>query len=272
MTRPSIGGQGGPSRVPASGHDAAFGATIVAGRADREDHPELIRPLPTRHQAEILMPFLSHGRRPRPSHRGIMDRQELRARAASEEEVEIVRGLGFDRFRGSGLGRALLASALVLSLAVLPSCSKKPDTETTYDETTTGVSEGPVSGSSLDQFKKGTLGAGQQGPLQDVHFGYDSYELSDNARELLRINADWLRENPDAKVEVEGHTDSRGTVEYNLALGAKRATAARDYLVSLGISASRITTISYGKELPLCQEESESCWAENRRAHFVVLS
>ena len=172
----------------------------------------------------------------------------------------------------AGMARPLVAVGLVVALAVLPSCSKKKDTETTYDETTTGVTEGPAPGSSLDQFKRGTLGTAQQGPLQDVHFAYDSFELSDNARELLRINADWLRDNPEAKVEVEGHTDSRGTVEYNLALGAKRATAARDYLVSLGISADRITTISYGKELPLCQEESESCWAENRRAHFVVLS
>jgi peptidoglycan-associated lipoprotein len=187
----------------------------------------------------------------------------------------MVRGsVGLDRFRRDGLARVGLVASLALALAVLPSCSKKKETESMYDESgTTGVSEGPVSGSSLDQFKRGTLGSSaQQGPLQDVHFGYDSFELSDNARELLRMNADWLRDHPEARVEVEGHTDSRGTVEYNLALGAKRATAARDYLVSLGVSASRITTISYGKELPLCQEESESCWAENRRAHFVVLS
>jgi peptidoglycan-associated lipoprotein len=183
------------------------------------------------------------------------------------------RGVGSaGRFRGTRWDRPALAVALVAMAAVLQACPKKPDTETTYDETRTGMEEGTVPGSSLDQFKRGTLGSAQQGPLQDVHFAYDSYELSDNARELLRMNADWLRENPEAKVEVEGHTDSRGTVEYNLALGAKRATAARDYLVSLGIASERITTISYGKELPICHEETESCWAENRRAHFVVLS
>jgi peptidoglycan-associated lipoprotein len=189
------------------------------------------------------------------------------------EEVEMV-SWGSSSGRASArIGRASLALALAAMLAASAGCSKK-EPESPYEPAPgAGMGEGTVSGSSLDQFKRGTLGAeGQQGPLQDVHFGYDSFELSDNARELLRVNADWLREHANTKVEVEGHTDSRGTVEYNLALGAKRATAARDYLVSLGISADRITTISYGKELPLCQEESESCWAENRRAHFVVLS
>lgn len=199
-----------------------------------------------------------------------MDRQVM------GEEVAMARGASsFCRSMVSRRvsGGRLLALAVAISLAALPGCSKKQP-ESAYDQTGgTGLSEGNVSGSSLDQFKRGTLGSGEeQGPLQDIHFAYDSYELSDNARELLRMNADWLRENPKAKVEVEGHTDSRGTVEYNLALGAKRATAARDYLVSLGVSSERITTISYGKELPLCHEETESCWEKNRRAHFVVLS
>lgn len=200
-----------------------------------------------------------------------MDRQVM------GEEVAMARGagsVGRTAVWGRRSAARLLALAVVASLAMLPGCSKKQP-ESAYDQngSGSGLSEGNVSGSSLDQFKHGTLGSGQdQGPLQDIHFAYDSFELSDNARELLRMNADWLRENPKAKVEVEGHTDSRGTVEYNLALGAKRATAARDYLVSLGVSSERITTISYGKELPLCHEETESCWAENRRAHFVVLS
>jgi peptidoglycan-associated lipoprotein len=196
---------------------------------------------------------------------------DYRQDEARDEEVEMVRSVGSFGRPSARARWALIAGALALALVVAPGCSKK--TESPYEPAPgAGIGEGTVSGSSLDQFKRGTLGEGQQGPLQDVHFGYDSYELSDNARELLRTNADWLRENPNAKVEVEGHTDSRGTVEYNLALGAKRATAARDYLVSLGVSGERITTISYGKELPLCHEETESCWAQNRRAHFVVLS
>lgn len=127
-------------------------------------------------------------------------------------------------------------------------------------------------GTSLDSYRQGTLGGGSQGPLDDIYFDYDSYGLSMDARELLNLNAEWLRANPGARIEIEGHCDSRGTIEYNLGLGARRATAVRDYLVSVGISPERMSTISYGKELPLCRDETPSCWAQNRRAHLVVLS
>jgi peptidoglycan-associated lipoprotein len=80
----------------------------------------------------------------------------------------------------------------------------------------------------------------------------------------------WLRDNTKASVELEGHCDNRGTIEYNLALGAKRAKAVQDYLTTQGIAAERVKTISYGKELPLCHEDTEECWARNRRVHFVV--
>jgi peptidoglycan-associated lipoprotein len=96
--------------------------------------------------------------------------------------------------------------------------------------------------------------------------------LTGEAREILRTNADWMRSSAQSKVEVEGHCDERGTAEYNLALGAKRAKSARDYLVSLGVSPDRLSTISYGEELPLCREATESCWQENRRVHFLVLN
>jgi peptidoglycan-associated lipoprotein len=131
--------------------------------------------------------------------------------------------------------------------------------------------EGIGAGSSLERYKAGTLGAGEEGPLQDIHFAFDSYELDEASRSILRSNGDWLKEHPQAKVELEGHCDERGTVEYNLALGAKRARAAKDYLVALGVSADRLTTISYGEELPLCHEHDEECWQKNRRVHFVVL-
>ena len=127
-------------------------------------------------------------------------------------------------------------------------------------------------GSSLAQFRSGTLGGEATGPLDDIFFGYDAYDLSAEARERLASNAEWLQANPSSRVEIEGHCDSRGTIEYNLALGARRATSVRDYLVSLGIASSRITTISYGKELPACHAETASCWQKNRRAHFVLLS
>lgn len=115
-------------------------------------------------------------------------------------------------------------------------------------------------------------GRGEGGPLGDVLFDYDSYDLSSDGRSTLQSNANWLRNNSLVRVEIEGHCDERGTVEYNLALGAKRAKAVRDYLVSLGVSPERLSTISYGEELPLCRDMTEGCWQQNRRAHFLVLT
>jgi peptidoglycan-associated lipoprotein len=107
-------------------------------------------------------------------------------------------------------------------------------------------------------------------PLAHVAFELDSYTLSEAARTALDRNAAWLRRWTSTKVTVEGHADSRGTNEYNLALGDRRAAAVRDYLVSLGISADRIGAVSKGEEQPFCREESEACWAQNRRGFFVV--
>jgi peptidoglycan-associated lipoprotein len=106
--------------------------------------------------------------------------------------------------------------------------------------------------------------------LRDVHFDFDRYEIRPQDKEILKGNAEWLTANPRALLLIEGHADERGTNEYNLALGERRAKATRDYLVSLGIDAARITLISYGEERPLCTERTEACWARNRRAHFLV--
>jgi peptidoglycan-associated lipoprotein len=110
------------------------------------------------------------------------------------------------------------------------------------------------------------------GPLKDIYFEYDSADLRNDARETLRANADWLKKNPSARVEIEGHCDDRGTNEYNLALGAKRAQSAKNYLTTLGIAADRLSTISYGEEIPVCKEQNESCWRQNRRARFVIIA
>ena len=107
-------------------------------------------------------------------------------------------------------------------------------------------------------------------PLQDVYFDYDKADLRDEARAALQKNAEWMKRWASARTVIEGHCDSRGTAEYNLALGDKRATAARDYLVSLGVSADRIQTVSKGKEAPFCSEETEGCWSQNRRGHFII--
>lgn len=108
-------------------------------------------------------------------------------------------------------------------------------------------------------------------PVKEVYFDFDRYDLRADARETLKQNADWLKANASARVEIEGHCDERGTNEYNLALGAKRAQAAKDYLVSLGIAANRLSTISYGEEVPVCRDKTEECWQRNRRARFVIL-
>ena len=108
--------------------------------------------------------------------------------------------------------------------------------------------------------------------LKDVHFDFDRYEVRSGDEEILKEDAAWLKKNPKTKVQVEGHCDERGTVEYNLALGERRANYIKQYLVSLGIAADRISTISYGKERPLDPGHDEEAWAKNRRVHFVVLS
>jgi peptidoglycan-associated lipoprotein len=134
-----------------------------------------------------------------------------------------------------------------------------------------GTKEAETGRSSLDDLKGGKAPVTPaSSPLKDVFFDFDRYDLSADARTVLRANADWLKKNPAARVEIEGHCDERGTSEYNLALGAKRAQAARDYLSSLGVAGERLSTTSYGEEIPVCRETTESCWKQNRRARFVV--
>jgi peptidoglycan-associated lipoprotein len=111
----------------------------------------------------------------------------------------------------------------------------------------------------------------REGLLGTVLFDYDSAELSQAARERLTSNARFLRERPELVVAIEGHADERGTNEYNLALGERRAGAAQQLLVTLGISPDRLRTISYGEERPKCSIPAESCWSTNRRAEFVVV-
>jgi peptidoglycan-associated lipoprotein len=135
-----------------------------------------------------------------------------------------------------------------------------------------GGKETDTDQSSLKQFQEGKAPiTPASSPLKDVYFEYDRYDLSSDARTVLRANADWLKSNSNARVEIEGHCDDRGTNEYNLALGAKRAQSVREYLATLGVAAARLSTISYGEEIPVCREQDESCWKQNRRARFVVL-
>ncbi len=109
-----------------------------------------------------------------------------------------------------------------------------------------------------------------EGLIGDVYFDFDKYELKPNARDRLAKNAKFMRDYPSVQVNIEGHCDERGTNEYNIALGDRRANAAADYLGSLGVTGSRMRTVSFGEEAPACRESSEACWAENRRARFVI--
>lgn len=163
--------------------------------------------------------------------------------------------------------------AVMVVALVAGGCSSKKKGSELEGQGGAGLSDESLGGAggSLALAKSGRLGAegGDTGPLHDIHFDYDSFELDETSRQVLQENAEWLKDHSGVRVEIEGHCDDRGTVEYNLALGAKRAAAAKNYLVALGIGRDRMTTISYGEELPICHEETEECWSRNRRAHSV---
>lgn len=106
--------------------------------------------------------------------------------------------------------------------------------------------------------------------LTDVLFAYDSWQINEEGRHVLAVDADWIRANPGSLIKIEGHCDERGTSAYNLVLGEKRAKAVRNYLVELGVAANQLSVVSYGKERPFCQEHAESCYQQNRRGHLVV--
>lgn len=107
-------------------------------------------------------------------------------------------------------------------------------------------------------------------PLGDVMFDYDQSAIKEDQRALLQKNADWMRRWTTTRVTIEGHADARGTNEYNLALGERRGNAVKDYLVSLGITADRMTVISKGEEAPVCSDTSDACYQRNRRGHFII--
>ena len=186
------------------------------------------------------------------------------------------------------LRKALVSLSCSLSLLLLVSCVPPPEPGEQGTDPAAGaqndagaITEGTLSQGSGQQeagqgLGQGSLAAHQegtspdQGVLEDVYFEFDRSELGAEARDALQRNSDWIKQNPGVSVEIEGHADNRGTNEYNLALGARRAQAVKDYLVTLGNAPDRLSTISYGEELPVCGTDSEECWRKNRRAHFVV--
>jgi peptidoglycan-associated lipoprotein len=127
------------------------------------------------------------------------------------------------------------------------------------------ITEDPLKVTDIDKIN-------QNSPFQPVFFAYDSTEIDALGQQVLTANAAILKKYPEWVITIEGHADERGTAEYNLALGTRRASAARDYLISLGIPGDRLRTVSYGKEFPFDPTHNESGWSKNRRAHFVLTS
>lgn len=177
----------------------------------------------------------------------------------------------------SGSVKLIFAGAVIYGMAGCSSTKPPDKTQTSAPAAEASNSDnnrmaGTPSGqsSSLDQLKKGgAVGTPSSSPLKDIYFDFDRYDLRADARDVLKANADWLKQNPSATIEIEGHCDERGTAEYNLALGAKRAQSAKDYLTTLGVDGQRLSTISYGQEIPVCSEHTEECWQKNRHDRFV---
>lgn len=168
---------------------------------------------------------------------------------------------------------SLLRNLSILSVAVLALAACSKDTKDSMQEATTpgvGVTDGMATGTD----QAGVAGQVLPGSQEDltvnvgdrVFFGYDQVDLTAEAKQTLGLQAEWLKKYPNITVTIEGHADERGTREYNLALGDRRANAARSYLMSLGVDAGRIQTISYGKERPAVFGSDDQSWAQNRRA------
>jgi peptidoglycan-associated lipoprotein len=162
--------------------------------------------------------------------------------------------------------RTTLASAALLSLALLAGCQSKAGTDTVSSDS---AATGAVSVS--DPAPQQLPFASQLQTVGDrVHFALDRYDLAPDAEATLQQQAALLQSHPEVSVTIQGHADERGTREYNLALGERRADSVRNYLIALGIPGERISVVSYGKERPECADAAETCWAQNRRGVTVV--
>lgn len=137
---------------------------------------------------------------------------------------------------------------------------------------TESTSENSAVDSAAMSFDASGSDSGKIDGLKTVFFDYDKSTLSAEAKRTIAGNVEWMKKNANTKVQIEGHCDNRGSIEYNVALGERRANAVRDYMASLGIAGSRLATISYGEEKPLVSSENESAWKKNRRANFVPSS
>ena len=176
--------------------------------------------------------------------------------------------------------RIVVASVIMMAMLGFFGCGKKDQVQPGPDEVefigleeTMREPEAPedVEAGLDEESLQAQAREALQSQLQDIHFEFDKYNIRPQAREILKQNYAVLREVSGVEVLIEGHCDERGTVEYNLALGQRRANATQDYLISLGMDSFRLSTVSYGEERPLDPRSNEEAWAKNRRSHFVVL-
>jgi len=181
---------------------------------------------------------------------------------AKTRELHGTKGTSSVAWRGSVLGSVLLLAGALL----LAGCPKKPEVATGAPR-----AEAPAPVPEARPEPAPPAPAPAKEPLQDVFFDFDKAVIRDDGKKSLNENIQWLKANPAVQIRVEGHCDERGTNEYNLALGERRAKVVRDYLVAGGIDAKRISTVSYGEERPFVQGHDESAWKGNRRGHFVVV-
>ena len=170
---------------------------------------------------------------------------------------------------------------LLIGLVALSGCPKKAEVtmipEAQQEKTSAAESVAPPeekkeAAKSADEEVKARAVIAQAKGLQSVYFEFDQSSIRDEAKAVMKANAEWLKVHAQSKIKIEGNTDERGTREYNQALGQRRATNAKKYLADMGISASRISLVSYGKEKPGCTESAEGCWQKNRKDDFVVVS
>ncbi len=178
----------------------------------------------------------------------------------------------------------LVCTVLVLMLPLVAGCAKKkpmtaapeeaappPPVAQEVTEAPSPTTEGDVQPDPLSEdIQSVNAYVYESGLIGDVYFEFDRYELQAEARNRLQKNAEFMKAHPEFVFSVEGHCDERGTNEYNLALGDRRASAAMAYMADLGVPESAAQTITYGEERPVCTQSNESCWWRNRRAHFVI--
>ncbi len=169
--------------------------------------------------------------------------------------------------------RSIKFTALFLTLLMtlgLSSCGSQSKKDAGAGDSGVTTEDQDMGSDGMNLELNGDSDSGKAGTLSTVYFDFNSSSLSSSTRDALSSNANFLKEHPSVEVQVEGHADERGGVQYNLALGEKRAQAVKQYLVSMGVSSSRVTTISFGKERPIAFGHDESAWSQNRRANFVI--